>query len=396
MSQLALQSGRQASFWALRAPELDYVFLGATFALLGLGLVVVTSASLHLHPDAPFVFAKRHLLTIGLGLGGAAVAFILPPDWWRRLSAPLFGIALLLLIAVLIPGWGKEVNGARRWLQVTASFSLQSSELMKLAAILFVAAYLARWREEIYRSTRVFLIPLFWVGAACGLILLEPDFGASAVVLATALGLLFLGGAPLRQFFGLFAVVTLGMGAAVVYSPYRWERVTAFLDPWEHVTSSGYQLSQALIAIGRGEWFGVGLGNGIQKQYYLPEAHTDFVLAVIGEEMGLLGIVLVAVLLAVVVQRCFAIGVRAMAQQRWFEGFLAQGVGLWLALQTLVNVGVNVGLLPTKGLTLPLLSFGGNSIIMACAMLALVLRVDRDNRMVIGTAKRGGKAWSRG
>lgn len=396
MTQIVAQPPAARPLGVLLAPDLDYRFLGAVLALLAFGLVAVTSASLHLQPDAPFVYAKRHLLTIVLGLGGALIVFILPTDWWRRLSIPLFVTALVFLGLVLIPALGKEVNGARRWLQLTSSFSFQSSELMKLAAILFIAAYLARWREEIYRNTRVFLVPLFWVGLAVLLIVVEPDFGTSAVILATALGMLFLGGAPLRHFFILFLLVLAAMWALVVFSPYRWERVTSFVDPWADVNDSGYQLSQALIAIGRGEWFGVGLGDGIQKQYYLPEAHTDFVLAVVGEELGLAGILLAVGLLAVVVQRAFAIGARAIERGRWFEGFMAQGVGLWLALQSLVNVGVNVGLLPTKGLTLPLMSFGGNSIIVACCMLALVLRVDRDNRMIIGAPSREAKPWAHG
>ncbi|HIE55400.1 MAG TPA: putative lipid II flippase FtsW, partial [Chromatiaceae bacterium] len=300
----------------------------------------------------------------------------------------LVGIALLVL--VLVPGVGKTVNGATRWVAL-GHFNLQTSEFMKLFIIFYMAGYLVRRKVEVAHSIWGVLKPLVLVLLAAALLMAQPDFGATVVILATALGLLFLGGAPLWQF-GLLIVGTLVLGAAlVITSPYRLERVTSFLNPWADPLDSGYQLSQALIAFGRGEWTGVGLGNGIQKQFYLPEAHTDFIMAVIGEEFGLLGTLVVILLFSILVWRAFSIGAAAEALGRPFAAYAAYGIGLWLGMQAFINIGVNVGMLPTKGLTLPFISYGSNSIIVSCVAVGVLLRIHWENRT--GDESPGGLPW---
>jgi cell division protein FtsW len=381
-----------------RLPALDYWLLGAALALLCLGLVMVASASFPAadrHFAAPFHYVLRHLIAIGLGLTLAAVVFLMPMEKWERGGTLLFFVGLALLLLVFVPGLGRTVNGATRWIPV-GPFSLQSSEFMKLFAVIYVSGYLVRRSDEV--STRIsgFMKPLLLISISCAMIMAQPDFGTTAVLLATVLGLLFLGGVPVLHFAALMGVVSVLLVALVVLEPYRWERVTAFIDPWKDAFGAGYQLTQALIAFGRGEWFGVGLGNGIQKQFYLPEAHTDFLMAVIGEELGLLGTLLVMSLFAFVCWRAFRIGARAESLKQRFSSFVAYGLGLWLALQAFVNIGVNVGLLPTKGLTLPLMSYGGNSIIVACMVIAVLLRIDFENRR-LATASGGDRsgAWDR-
>jgi len=383
---LPVRQGRSRT--ANPLPELDYPLLVAVLALLAFGVVMVASASLHKVAADPYFFTQRHLLAILLGFVGALVFFTLPLELWRRFSVPLYLLGLLLVALVLFPQIGKEVNGARRWIALGDSYSLQASEFMKPLLILFLAAYLSRRREQIYLSATASLAPLAWTMAAAVLVLLEPDFGTAAVLAATALGLLWLGGMPLRYFAVLFAGFVAGVVALVVYWPYRLKRVTSFLDPWADPTDSGYQLVQSLIALGRGEWFGVGLGNGIQKQYYLPEAHTDFIVAVIGEELGLLGLLLLLFLFGVVTWRANRLALTAEGNGNLFAALLAQGIGLWIALQAAVNIGVNFGLLPTKGLTLPFLSYGGNSVMVTMAAMGWLFRIDRDNRRA-GAAKGG-------
>ncbi len=375
-------------------PDLDYSLIFASSALLALGLVMVASASLHRIADAPFYFFNRHLIAVGLGLAAALVVSQIPMAVWERSGATLYFVGLFLLLLVLVPGLGREANGATRWIPV-GPFNLQSSEFMKLFLVIYISGYLVRRQLEVTHSLWGFVKPMLLLVIACSLIMVQPDFGTTAVLLATAMGLLFLGGVPVWQFAVLITLAGTVLVGLVVFSPYRLQRVTTFLDPWADVEGSGYQLAQALIAFGRGEWFGVGLGAGIQKQFYLPEAHTDFLMAVIGEEFGLMGTLVVIFLFSVIVWRAFRIGARAERMEKRFLSYVAQGFGLWIGMQAFINMGVNVGLLPTKGLTLPLMSYGGNSIIVAIVVIAMLVRIDYELRnSVIEPSEE--KAWMRG
>jgi cell division protein FtsW len=388
-----LTTHRQATFGEGRKllPSLDYLLLMAALALLGLGLVMVASASLHRIGEAPFYYMNRHLLAIGLGLLGALLISRVPVAQWERSGTLLYFTGLLLLVLVLVPGIGREANGATRWIPL-GPFNLQSSEFMKLFMVVYIAGYLVRRQLEVAHSIWGFIKPMLLLVVACALIMVQPDFGTTTVLLATAMGMLFLGGVPVWQFAILIGLAGSALVGLVLVSPYRLQRVTAFLDPWADVQNSGYQLAQALIAFGRGEWFGVGLGNGIQKQFYLPEAHTDFLMAVIGEEFGLLGTLVVISLFAVIVWRAFRIGARAEAHSRRFSAYVAYGFGLWIGMQAFINIGVNVGLLPTKGLTLPFMSYGGNSIIVAILVVAMLLRIDYE-LLRPEPVEQGGAAW---
>lgn len=376
----------------LQIPDLDYYLIGAACALLGLGLVMIASASLHRISGAPFYFVLRHLLAIGVGAVAALVVFQIPVRQLQKMGVSLYLFGLFLLVLVLVPGLGREVNGATRWIPVGA-FSLQSSEFVKLFLVIYLAGYLVRRQLEVTHTVWGFIKPMLLLVVACALIMIQPDFGTATVLLVTALGMLFLGGVPVWQFLILIAVAGSALFSLVIYSPYRLQRITTFLDPWADVQDSGYQLAQALIAFGRGEWFGVGLGNGIQKLFYLPEAHTDFLMAVIGEELGLMGTMLVVLLFAVVVWRAFFIGARAEQLQQRFSSYMAQGFGLWIGMQAFINIGVNIGLLPTKGLTLPLMSYGGNSIIVACMAIAILVRIDYENRQYESSTSAGRLQW---
>lgn len=360
-------------------PRIDLLLLLASCALLGLGLVMVASASMHRIADNPFYYVQRHLIAIAIGIFCALLVSRIPVKGWEKAGTPLYFFGLLLLVLVLVPGLGREANGATRWIPI-GSFNLQSSEFMKLFMVVYIAGYLVRRQLEVTNSVWGFAKPMLLLVLASVLVMLQPDFGTTAVMLATALGMLFLGGVPVWQ----FGILLMGAGTTLVglvlVSPYRLQRVTAFLDPWADVQNSGYQLAQALIAFGRGEWLGVGLGNGIQKQFYLPEAHTDFLMAVIGEEFGLVGTLTVTLLFGVIVWRAFDIGARAERMNRRFASYVALGFGLWIGLQAFINIGVNVGLLPTKGLTLPLMSYGGNSLIVVCIVIAMLLRIDFELR----------------
>ncbi|MEW8014965.1 MAG: putative lipid II flippase FtsW [Candidatus Sedimenticola endophacoides] len=361
----------------------DWRLISVAAALLGLGVVMVASASLHKLAGAPLYYLTRHLIAIGIGVVGMWLMTRIPIREWERWGTLLFFLGMLLLVLVLVPGVGREANGATRWIPVGA-FNLQSSEFMKLFVVFYLAGYLVRRQIEVARQAWGFIKPMILLVMACVLIILEPDFGTTAVLLATALGLLFLGGVPVWQFALLIGLSGVALTTLVLISPYRLQRISSFLDPWADALDSGYQLSQALIAFGRGEWFGVGLGNGIQKQFYLPEAHTDFLMAVIGEELGLLGTLVVIALFGFIVWRAFAIGARAERMGQRFASYVAQGFGLWIGLQAFINIGVNIGLLPTKGLTLPLLSYGGNSIIVACMAIGLLLRIDYELNLGVG------------
>ncbi|WP_456376923.1 putative lipid II flippase FtsW [Thiolapillus sp.] len=371
--------------------SVDWMLLVAVLVLVGLGIVMVSSASLHLAGSGnPFHYLGRHMLALSLGVSAAFLVLQVPGKWWERGSTWLYFLGLLLLVVVLVPGLGKTVNGATRWVEL-GGFNLQTSEFMKLFLIFYMAGYLVRRQVEVAHSVWGVVKPLLLLSLAVVLLMAQPDFGTTVVLLATALGLLFLGGAPLWQFGLLLSLAILGGAALVVTSPYRLERVTSFLNPWADPLDSGYQLSQALIAFGRGEWTGVGLGNGIQKQFYLPEAHTDFIMAVIGEEFGLVGTLVVIALFSILVWRAFSIGAAAESRQRRFGAYVSYGIGLWLGLQAFINIGVNVGLLPTKGLTLPFVSYGSNSIIISCVAVAVLLRIHWENRT--GDEKAGGMPW---
>jgi cell division protein FtsW len=352
---------------------------------------MLTSASVHM--QEPFHFLYRQVFALLLGVVAALTFMVVPLSWWERSGTLLYFVGLALLVLVLVPGVGREVKGATRWIAV-GPLNLQTSEFMKLFVIIYLAGYLVRRQQEVIDSWRGFFKPLLLLILACVLLMMQPDFGTTVVLLLTAFGMLFLGGAPLWQFAALLGAAGIGLVGLVVTSPYRLERITSFLNPWADPLDSGYQLAQALIAFGRGGWTGVGLGNGVQKQFYLPEAHTDFLMAVIGEELGFVGTLAVVLLFALLVWRAFRIGAAAEAAGRRFAAYSAYGIGLWLGLQAFINVGVNVGLLPTKGLTLPFMSYGSNSLMVSCAAAGLLLRVHWENHYPEGFP--GGSWWARG
>jgi cell division protein FtsW len=360
----------------------DPLLVFAGLVLLGFGTVMVTSASLSFAEGLKLPawhFAIRHGLYLLIGLIVGWGATYVPIRFWRNISIPLLFIGILFLALLLIPGLSREINGSVRWLFI-GPISIQVSEFVKLTTIIYLASYIARRRREL-QETAGFIRPLIIVGLIAVLLLLEPDFGATVVILATAMGMLFLAGVPLHRFLVLLLLAVGGLIAISLTSPYRLARLTAFLDPWSDQYNTGYQLTQSLIAFGRGGFLGAGLGNSVQKLLYLPEPHNDFLYAVISEELGLLGAMSVLSLLGIIVWRAFGIGRRTLKAGNRFAGYLAYGIALWLGIQTIINVGVNVGVLPTKGLTLPLMSYGGNSLIVSIVALALLLRIDFEQRL---------------
>jgi cell division protein FtsW len=366
----------------------DHALLWVVASLLALGLVMVYSASIALPESPRFAaykathFVTRHALFMCVGIGAALIAFATPLRVWERLAPYMFIGGLVLLVIVLIPGIGKVVLGARRWLSL-GPISVQPSELMKLFVVLYAANYIVRRQDRMRMVSRGFG-PIGSVMSLIGvLLLLEPDLGAFVVICAIAMGMLFLGGVSGRLFVGLIGVLGLTFGLLIALSPWRRERIFAYLDPFADPLGKGYQLTHSLIAFGRGEIFGVGLGGSIEKLHYLPEAHTDFLLAVIGEELGLVGVMVVIVLFYWIVRRAFEIGRQAIALDRVFAGLVAKGIALWLGFQAFINMGVNLGLLPTKGLTLPLMSYGGTGILVNCVAIALLVRVDFENRRLM-------------
>ena len=369
----------------LRMPGMDGVLVTAVLVLSGFGIIMVASASMHLGGSSGdgLRYVNRHLFALGLGVLTGWIVYRTPTRFWHRASTVLYFVGLGLLLLVFVPGLGREANGAARWI-AAGPLSLQTSEFMKIFIVLYMAGYLVRRQLEVAHSVWGFVKPILLLVIACALLMLQPDFGTTAVLLMTAFGMLFLGGAPLWQFASLLVLAIGALVGLVVISPYRLERVTTFLNPWAHAQDSGYQLAQALIAFGRGEWTGVGLGNGIQKQFYLPEAHTDFVMAVIGEEFGLVGTLLVICMFGLIVWRSYAIGARAEMRGDRYSAYVAYGLGLWLGMQAFINIGVNVGLLPTKGLTLPFLSYGSNSLIVCCMAVGMLLRVRYENQTADG------------
>src|SRR5512134_681479 len=372
--------------------EYDEGLVWAAVLLLGLGLVMVYSASIAI-AEASRVsghqstyYLMRHALFVAVALAAGVAAFQVPLRLWQQAAPYLFLAGAGLLALVLVPGVGREVNGSQRWISLHF-VTVQPSELMKLFAVLYAADYTARKAAHMASFRKGFL-PMLVVMLVIGWLLLrEPDFGAFVVIAVVAMGILFLGGMNWKLFAGLFALLLAGFVLLILASPYRLQRVIGFMDPWADSYGTGYQLSHALIAFGRGEWFGVGLGASVEKLFYLPEAHTDFLLAVIAEELGFAGVAAVITLFLFLVHRAFAVGRQAASLERYYAALVAQGIGVWLAAQAFINMGVNMGLLPTKGLTLPLLSFGGTGIVTSCLALAILLRIDFENRYLMRSGK---------
>jgi cell division protein FtsW len=378
--------------YAARAPkpsaELDFSLLWLALGLLVLGLVMVYSASIAIAEAARYTghngeyYLLRQGVFIAMGIGVGIAAFQVPMRVWQQAAPYLFLAGLLLLLLVLIPHIGREVNGSRRWIPLGFA-NLQPSELMKFLAVLYAADYTTRKAAFMHDFKKGFL-PMAGVMMLAGALLLrEPDFGAFVVIISIAMGILFLGGLNWKVFAGLVVVLLVGFVILILTSPYRLQRVLGFMDPFADPYGKGYQLSHALIAFGRGEWLGQGLGGGVEKLFYLPEAHTDFLLAVIAEEFGFIGVAVVIGLFAWLIVKAFVIGHRAAQLERNFCALVAQGVGIWLGVQSIINMGVNVGLLPTKGLTLPFLSFGGSGILANCLAVALLLRIDWEHRQMM-------------
>ena len=365
----------------------DQPLMWVTVALLAWGLVMVYSASIAM-PDNPrfarythSYFLLRHVIAIAMAFVAALLAFQIPVATWEKYAPWLFVLSLLLLAAVLIPHVGTVVNGARRWISLGFT-GFQPSELAKFAVLLYAADYMVRKMDVKERFFRA-VMPMAVAVALVGLLLLaEPDMGAFMVIAVIAMGILFLGGVNARMFFLIAAILLVAFGLMIALSEFRRERIFAYLNPWseEHALGKGYQLTHSLIAIGRGEIFGVGLGGSVEKLHWLPEAHTDFLLAVIGEEFGLVGVLLLIGLFLWLTRRIMHIGRQAIALDRVFAGLVAQGVGIWMGFQAFINMGVNLGALPTKGLTLPLMSYGGSAILVNLIAIAVVLRVDFENR----------------
>ncbi len=364
--------------------RIDWTLVLLVGVLLGAGLIMLTSASMSVADSAtgrPFFYLEQQLLAVAAGLLMGFVMLQVPTEVWERLAPFLLMLSIALLALVLVPGIGREVNGARRWLSV-AGINLQVSEPARLMVLMYISGYAVRHRNELRAGIIEFSRPMILVLGVCGLLLVEPDFGATVVMLLIAMSVLFVAGAPLRYFFALSGLVAAMLGAVAVSAPYRLARLTGFTDPWSDPFGSGFQLTQSLIAIGSGEWFGVGLGNSVQKLFYLPEAHTDFVFAVMAEEFGVVGTVVLIGLFGALIWRALSISMDAADRNRYFQAYLAFGIAVWQGAQVLINLGVNMGILPTKGLTLPLVSYGRSSLIVTLMALALLVRIDMENRRV--------------
>lgn len=377
---------RSYSTTRLTAPALhDKWFLFAVISIVMLGLLMMASASIVISDKLmhqPFYFLIKQLILLTLGIGGGSLILQVDSRMWEKWSGYLLLGVMILLGLVLIPSIGHSANGSARWIGY-GPFTFQVSELTKFVVVIYMAGYLVRRNREIQYQFSGFLKPMFILTVISGLLLLEPDFGATVVVTVTTLGLMFLAGMRLRHFFLLFSLVLSFLAVIAVSAPYRLARLSTFLNPWARPFDTGYQLTQSLIAFGRGGWFGVGLGKSIQKMFYLPEAHTDFLFAVIAEELGLIGVVIILGFFLLLVIRILVIGRSAQQLGRHFAGFVAYGFGLWMTIQFTVSIGVNSGLLPTKGLTLPLMSYGGSSILVSCLVIAVLLRIDHENRLTI-------------
>lgn len=360
--------------------HLDIGFFTVVAILIGLGLVMVASSSIGVADRLygnPFHFVVRQSIYIFIGCIVAYLVYEMPLRLWETLGVVLLGVSMLGLIAVLIPGVGKTVNGATRWIDFPL-FAIQISEAVKLLVILYTAGYITRHGDTLRTSLLGFLKPLFLMLVLAVLLLLEPDFGAAVVVFSVVIGMLFLGGGRLLHFAGIIAIAAAGFSVLALTSSYRLQRLTSFLDPWADPFDTGFQLTQSLIAIGSGSLSGVGLGSSVQKLFYLPEAHNDFMFAILAEELGLIGVFTVLALYIYAVWRAFAIGATAERAGHLYGSYVAFGVGLWIGIQAFVNIGVNMGVLPTKGLTLPFMSAGGSSMLAMCAAVGLLLRVHRE------------------
>lgn len=360
--------------------HIDSVLVWVSFSLLLIGFVMVSSASLHLgakmNSDTLY-YPKHQFAHMIFGLIAATFVAYRPMHFWKTYGGRAFIFSVFLLVIVLFPGLGVKVNGSTRWLNIPG-FRIQVSEIVKFFTIVFMANYVTKNQKDVQESPMALLQPLGIFAVVSVLLLLEPDFGSSVVILMIVMGVMFLAGARLLQFAGLLSIVGALAGMLVYFSPYRLQRVTSFLDPWADPLKTGFQLVQALISFGRGEWFGVGLGNGLQKLFYLPEAHTDFLFSVVAEELGLIGVVTIIGLFATFVWKSFSIGVAAEKVGERFSAFIAYGIGIWFGFQAFVNMGVNMGLLPTKGLTLPLMSYGGGSMMIMCCAVALLFRIHHE------------------
>ena len=357
--------------------KLDPVLLLTSLALLAIGLVMVTSASISIadrNLSSPFYYMQRQAVYILLGLVAAWTVYQVRLVQWEKSGMALLAFSLFMLTLVLLPGVGKEVNGSTRWISLGV-FNFQVSEAVKLFLIIYVAGYLVRHGEAVRTSILGFIKPMLMIGLAALLLLLEPDFGATVVIIGTVLGMMYLGGVRFTQFIAFLGIFGLAAWLLVVSSPYRMERLTSFMNPWADPYDSGFQLTQSLIAIGTGGWFGTGLGGSVQKLFYLPESHTDFLFAVLSEELGFVGVCLVICLYSILFYRAVRIALLAERSGNRFAAYVAYGIGIWLAMQAVINMGVNMGMLPTKGLTLPLMSYGGSSLIICCMAIGLLLRI---------------------
>ncbi len=359
----------------------DRNFVILALIMYMIGLIMVASSSMPVAErlfNNPFHFVIRHTIYIVLSLAIAGVALQIPMAWWQKNSSYLLMFGIFLLVVVLIVG--RSVNGSTRWI-VVGPITVQAAEPAKLFFFCYLAAYLVRRRDQVMEDWRGFAKPLIVFGVLAGLLLRQPDLGTIIVMFVTTFGLLFLAGAKLWQFISLASVGVLLLSLLAIFEPYRWRRITSFLDPWQDPFGSGYQLTQSLMAYGRGEVFGQGLGNSIQKLEYLPEAHTDFVMAVVAEEFGFIGIAIILLLSMVLVFKALMLGKKALAKEKFFEGFFAYAIGIWICFQAAVNIGASAGIVPTKGLTMPLLSYGGSSMIIMTLAVVILIRIDHELRM---------------
>ena len=368
------------SFATEKTNRLDMALAIFSIALIVIGFVAMSSASIEFAAERygnPFFHSYRYLFHLSIGVVAGLIVYRIPMSFWQRTGWFWLLVGFALLLVVLIPGIGREVNGSRRWLAL-GPLTLQCSEIAKVCVILYLAGYLVRRQDEVREEWKGFIKPMAVLFVVTILLMLEPDFGATVVTLGTAFGMIFLAGVRLWQFSLVILAALAALVLLVISEPYRMKRLTAYTDPWADQFNTGYQLTQSLIAFGRGEWLGVGLGNSIQKLFYLPESHTDFVFAIYAEEFGFVGAVLLIGLFCGLITRILQIGRKAEKQQQAFSAFIAYGIALMISGQVFINIGVNTGLLPTKGLTLPFLSYGGSSLMVCCALLAMVMRINNE------------------
>lgn len=384
--------GKIARFINLDIDTLDPVLVVSFLSLLTIGVIMVASSSISVADRNflnPFYYFQRQLVFVAIGIVAALVVFKIRLVYWEKSSMTLLLFTLLLLLIVLIPGIGKTVNGSTRWLPLGV-INLQVSELVKLFMVVYVAGYLVRHGDAVRSSLQGFLKPMITVGITGLLLLMEPDFGATVVIMGTVLAMTFLAGVRFSQFVAFVFIFVSAAVLLVVTSDYRMQRITAFVNPWADPFDSGFQLTQSLIAVGTGGWFGTGLGGSVQKLFYLPESHTDFLFAVLSEELGFIGVTLVVLLYGVLFFRAFKIAMQAEDSGNYFAAYIAYGIGIWLSMQAIINMGVNVGLLPTKGLTLPLMSYGGSSLIVCCMAIGLLLRIHYETNGAVKQARKQG------